>query len=529
MELTRRRVIAQFAAGSAAALADRRAFGQDLPPLRLPLTPGPFVGSADSLSQYEVPAWFGEAKFGIWSHWGPQSGVEQGDWYARNMYVQGSRQNLYHLAAYGPPSKVGYKDLIPTFKGARWDPNHLMGLYQKAGAKYFFSMGVHHDNFDMWRSRHQPRWNAVSTGPKRDIVGEYAKAARERGLRFGVSEHLSNSYDWLSVSHGADAAGALAGVPYDGSDPAYADLYHDLSGETPDGLRMIQKNAMGRIAPDSWKMQYYLRVKDLVDQHHPDMLYTDGGIPFGAYGLSTVAELYNVNSRRNGGPVDAVFFTKAAADLTPGGTGVLDRERGVLEGINPTPWQTDTCIGNWHYLRGVTYKTSKQVIDLLVDIVSKNGNLLLNFPLPNSGELDAEEMKTLEGITAWMQINSEGVYATKPWKVFGEGPAIKAAVPGLEAKKFNETQHGPLGAQDIRYTAKGSTLYAFVMGWPQVEAVLPALGSASATAARVQAVSLLGGRPNLKFAQEPGGLRVSLPEWPPATSDIGVTFKIETA
>ena len=290
MQLPRRRAIALFAAAAASALKSRSALAQGQAPGQLPLTPGPFTGSVKSLAKYETPAWFGEAKFGIWSHWGPQSGVEQGDWYARNMYIQGSRQNLYHVATYGHPSKVGYKDLIPNFKGARWDPQHLMDLYKKAGAKYFFSMGVHHDNFDMWNSKHQPRWNAAQTGPKRDIVGEYAKAARERGLRFGVSEHLSNSYDWLAVSHGSDATGALAGAPYDGVDPAFADLYHDLSEEPADFVASIAKMGMGRIAPESWKKQYFSRVKDLVDQHHPDMLYTDGGIP--------LRDLWPLNRRR---------------------------------------------------------------------------------------------------------------------------------------------------------------------------------------------------------------------------------------
>ncbi len=521
MNLTRRRAIALF---SAAALRPSFAFPQAAPP-SLPLTPGPFAGSRESLEKYEIPAWFGQAKFGIWSHWGPQSGVEQGDWYARNMYIQGQRQYNYHVATYGPQSKVGYKDLVPQFKGAKWDPEHLLDLYAKAGAKYFFSMGVHHDNFDMWHSIHQPRWNAVATGPKKDIVGLYAKAARDRGLKFGVSEHLSNSYDWLAVSHGSDATGPLAGVPYDGTDPAYADLYHDLTPEPADFVKTAK--AMGRVAPDAWKKEYYLRIKDLVDQHAPDLLYTDGGIPFDAYGLSTVAELYNVNAHRHGGKVEAVYFTKTDEDLAHGGVGALDRERGVLDGISPVPWQTDTCIGQWHYQRDQKYKSAKKVVDLLVDIVSKNGNLLLNFPLPNSGELDPEEVKTLEGITAWMAVNSEGIYATKPWKVYGEGPSTKVSVGG---GGFNEGKKPDLGPTDIRYTTKGSAMYAFVQGWPGTEAVLPALGtSSSQSPAKIHAVSLLGGPSNLKFVQEAAGLKIFLPEQKPAASDIGITLKLMTA
>jgi alpha-L-fucosidase len=201
-------------------------------------------------------------------------------------------------------------------------------------------------------------------------VGQWATAARKRGIRFGVSEHLSNSYDWLAVSHGSDATGDLAGVPYDGVDPAYADLYHDLTPMPADFVNTA--TAMGRVAPDKWKMEYYLRIKDLIDQHHPDMLYTDGGIPFDEYGLSTVAEVYNVSAKRHGGTVEAVYFTKSIKDTAQGGVGVLDKERGIMDGISPVPWQTDTCIGEWHYHRGITYKTAKKVVDLLVDNVSKN-------------------------------------------------------------------------------------------------------------------------------------------------------------
>jgi alpha-L-fucosidase len=522
MNLTRRRAIALFAAVT---LKSGRAFSQTASSsLSLPLTPGPFTGTRESLQRYEVPTWYGEAKFGIWSHWGPQSGAEQGDWYARRMYIQGERQYNSHLETFGHPSKSGYKEVVQNFKAAKWDPEHLMDLYQKAGAKYFFSMGVHHDNFDMWNSKHQPRWNAVASGPKRDIVGEWAAAARKRGMRFGVSEHLSNSYDWLAVSHGSDATGDLAGVPYDGVDPAYADLYHDLTPMPADFVKTAQ--AMGRVSPDKWKMEYYLRVKDLVDQHQPDMLYTDGGVPFDEYGLSTVAEVYNVSAKRHGGTVEAVYFTKSTKDMAQGGFGVLDKERGVMDGISPVPWQTDTCIGEWHYHKGITYKTAKKVVDLLVDNVSKNGNLLLNFPLPNSGELDVEELKTLDGITAWMAVNGEGIFASKPWKTYGDGPSTKLLAGD---GRFNETKKPDMTGEDIRYTTKGPAVYAFVMGWPGSEVVLPALGTqGSQSVAKVHAVSLLGGAQKLKFTQEPAGLRVTLPAQRPPASEIGISLKMMT-
>ena len=378
---------------------------------------GPFQPTRESLQAYKIPDWFRDAKFGIWAHWGPQSAIEDGDWYARNMYIEGSPQYLYHCETYGHPSKVGYKDIVDVWKAAKWDPDHLMGLYKKAGAKYFFSMGVHHDNFDLWNSKYT-RWNAVNMGPKRDVVGTWQSAARKHGLKFGVSEHLWISYKWFSVSHTSDATGPMAGVPYDGADPKYADLYHDAGCAQFAGPK-VQWTDDG--IPDSWRQHYLDRMTDLIDKYQPDLLYTDGHLPFEEYGLKMVSHLYNLSAQSNGGVTYAVYTSKLASDCAIG-TCVLDHERGVADGIADNPWQTDTCIGNWHYKRGIKYKTPKKVIDLLTDIVSKNGNLLLNFPLPNSGELDFEEMEVLEGITAWMQINSEGIYATRPWKIYGEGP-----------------------------------------------------------------------------------------------------------
>ena len=524
MEISRRRAL-QLLAATAPSLALRPSFAQSAP--SLPIASGPFKGTRASLATYRIPAWFADAKFGIWSHWGPQSGVEDGDWYARNMYIQGSPQYNYHVETYGHPSKVGYKDLIPQFKGARWDPEHLMDLYVKAGAKYFFSMGVHHDNYDMWNSKYQPRWNAMAVGPKRDIVGEWKVAARKRGLRFGVSEHLSNSFDWLAPSHTSDSTGPLAGVAYDGVLPAYKDLYHDYSGMPADFAKTAK--AMGRVAPAWWKQQFFNRIKDLVDQHQPDLLYTDGGIPFDEYGLSLLANLYNLSASKHGGKVEAVYNSKTASDCTTG-TCALDRERGVLDDISPTPWQTDTCIGQWHYKRGIKYKTAKKVIDLMVDIVSKNGNLLLNFPLPNSGELDAEEMVTLNGITGWMAVNSEGIYGTRPWKIYGEGPSTKVVI-AANGKEFdpNEGKKPDLTATDIRFTTKGSVIYAFVQGWPSGEAMISSLGTSSPQhPAKITGVSMLGRDGHLKFTQEASGLRVTLPANRPQTADIGITLKLMT-
>ena len=478
-----------------------------------------FLPTRESLQGYQIPEWFRDAKFGIWSHWGPQSAVEQGDWYARNMYMQGSDQYRYHVETYGHPSKVGYKDLVDNWKAAKWDPDHLMSLYKKAGAKYFFSMGVHHDNFDLWDSKYT-RWNAVNMGPKKDVVGMWAKAARNHGLRFGVSEHLWISYKWFSVSHGADKTGSMAGVSYDGVDPKNADLYHDAGcAQFIDSLKWGDDGI-----PDSYRKHYLDRMTDLIDKYHPDLLYTDGHLPFEEYGLKMVAHLYNVSAQLHGGATQAIYTSKQASDCVVG-TCLLDHERGVSDAIAANPWQTDTCIGQWHYKRGQKYKTAKQVVDLLTDIVSKNGNLLLNFPLPNSGELDFAELETLDGITQWMAINSEGIYSTRPWKLYGEGPSTKVEIKDV---RFNEDKRGGFTAEDVRFTTKGGTLYAFVMGWPEKEAVVNALGLASPQQpGKIGKVEMLGYKGTLDWKQDDASLRVQMPA--EKISDVGITLKVQLA
>ncbi len=541
MNVTRRKVL-QLLAATAPGLALRKALAKadggqaSIPPASgISITPGPFTDTRASLEHYATPAWFADAKFGIWSHWGPQSAVGDGDWYARQMYVEGSEQYNYHRKRFGPQCAVGYKDLIPLFTASEWDPNYLMGLYQEAGAKYFFSMGVHHDNYDLWNSKYQPRWNSVVSGPRKDVVGLWAAAARERGLRFGVSEHLSNSFDWFAPSHLADTRGSYAKLPYDGQNPAFADLYHSYADMPANFAETAEP--MGRVAPEWWKLQYFNRVKDLIDQHQPDLLYTDGGIEFGRYGLATVAELYNVGPTSYSGLSEAVYFSKTLSDCGMG-TCVIDRERQVTDSIAAQPWQTDTCIGQWHYKVGQVYKTPKKVIDLLVDIVSKNGNLLLSIPLPASGQPDAEELRILASISQWMQINGEAIYATRPWVIYGEGPATKVVVPttGTEFNP-NEDKKPDLTFADVRFTTKGKTLYALVQGWPtqtgegrKPELLIRALGvNSPQQPEKAVDIRLLGRDEPLRFTQDFSGLRVILPAARPLTADIGVALRIRFA
>jgi alpha-L-fucosidase len=424
------------------------------------------------------------------------------------MYIEGSRQYNYHVKTYGHPSKIGFKDVIHSWKAERFDAKNLLKLYKEAGAKYFLSMGVHCDNFDLWNSKHH-RWNAVNMGPKKDIVGLFRQATQEQGLKFGVSEHVWGSYNWFATNKGADKEGPYKGVPYDGNDPANRDLYHEPHPIPP------QAWAEQGNEPLHWKKEWFTRIKDLIDQYQPDLLYTDGAIPFGEWGRGLAAHYYNRSLEWHKGKVEVVYSSKRRSDCEVG-TCVLDIERGVVDDIWPQPWQTDTCVGHWHYDKEAKYKSPKLVIDLLVDIVSRNGNLLLNIPLRSDGTPDDAELKIVSALSDWMRVNSEAIYATRPWKICGEGPSVQKTpqTGGFEgtAEHFNERNRKDLTAGDVRYVTKGKALYAFAMGWPSQEFVFGALApKRNLYAGKVKHVEMLGYRGKLTWKQGDEGLRVQVP------------------
>ncbi len=469
-----------------------------------PIASGPFSVSLDSLKQNRYPDWFTKGKLGIWAHWGPQSVPMEGDWYARNLYIQGSGQYQDHLAKYGHPSLKGYKDIIPLWKAEKWDPARLMAKYKKAGAHYFVSMGAHHDNFDLWNSTYH-RWNATKMGPKRDVVGTWQKEAKKLGLHFGVSEHLGASFNWFQVSRGSDKTGPNAGVSYDGNDPAYADLYHqaNLPGDT------------GWYTTDPrWHAEWYRRVKDLVDQYHPDLLYSDGGIPFGAVGEQLVAHLYNSSIALHHGKQEAVYTCKQASE----GRWAQDVERGVLSSIQKYPWQTDTSIGDWFYNKHWKYRGADWVIHTLVDVVSKNGNLLINVVQRPDGSIDPEADQVLDDMAAWMTVNGESIFDTQPWVVYGEGPQRPKG--GAFKEDFGFT------AKDVRYTQKGDhTVYATLMGAPDTrEITLTSLSKGTGDAAEIRDVKLLGSNEKVGWTVGPEGLHVTLPAG--NLSPIAVVLKV---
>ena len=424
-------------------------------PTAEPMQTGKFEPTWKSLEQYQTPEWFRDAKFGIWAHWGAQCEPEQGDWYARNMYFENERQGKYHREKYGPPSKFGFKDVINEWKAENWDPEKLMSLYKRAGAQYFVALANHHDNFDNYDSKYQP-WNSVNLGPKKDLVGGWAKAARNNGLRFGVSVHAAHAWTWYEIAQGADKQGPLAGVPYDGKltkadgkgqwwegfDPQ--DLY--AQNHTPSknagnvgnihGIWGWDANKGCSIPDQAYCEKFYNRTVDLINKYQPDLIYFDDTVlplwPFSDTGLRIAAHYYNSNMKWHGGKLEAVYNGKILNEEQRKCM-VWDIERGQSNRIEPFVWQTDTCLGGWHYDIGVfnrhRYKSAKTVIQTLADVVSKNGNLLLSVPVRADGTIDSDEVKIVEGIAAWMDINRESIFGTRPWKVFGEGPAMASAAP----------------------------------------------------------------------------------------------------
>ncbi|GAB3902888.1 alpha-L-fucosidase [Mucilaginibacter boryungensis] len=478
-------------------------------------TSGRFQPYDESLKQYAYPEWFRDAKFGIWSHWGPQAVPRQGDWYAKNMYMQGSGQNKYHIANYGPPSKFGYKDIIPLWKAEKWDPEKLMALYKKAGAKYFVSMGSHHDNFFLWHSKvHQ--WNSVNMGPHKDVVGLWQKAAKKEGLKFGVSEHLAASFNWFQPSHGADKTGPYAGIPYDGTDPKYADLYHQPNPDSSDIKKWITGNS-------AWQQEWLIDVNELIDLYHPDLLYSDSPLPFGDVGRTMVAHFYNDNIRHNSGKLTGVYTPKQPSE----GKWAQDVERGVLDSISPFPWQTDTSIGDWFYKTGQKYKSADDIAQLLIDIISKNGNLLINVVQTPEGDLEPDVLTIVNKIGDWTTANGEGIYATRPWKIYGEGPSTvktnqtKGRFGGLSDTRAYQ-------ATDIRFTTKDGNLYAFCMNTPAGEVRITSLGRNSKYLDKpIASVTLLGSKEKLKWVQEGDALVISKPESSPGwkVSGYKIAFK----
>lgn len=514
-----------------------------------PMMEGKFQPTWSSLENYQVPEWFRNAKFGIWAHWGPQCVEGSGDWMARSMYMEGSSEYKHHVEHYGHPSEVGFKDIIPLFKAEKWNPDKLVAFYKKIGAQYFFALGNHHDNFDLWDSKYQP-WNSVNMGPKRDILAEWERAARKYELPFGISFHADHAWTWYEPAQRYDRNGPKAGIPYDGTltkadgkgkwwegyDPQ--DLYaqnHPLSkGSWADGMIHSQW-AWGNgacLPTQEYCTNFYNRTIDAINRYNPDLIYFDVTVvpfyPVSDAGLKIAAHFYNHNMAAHKGKLEAVMLSKIL-DENQRKAIVWDVERGAPNQIIEQPWQSCSCIGGWHYNTSIYennwYKSAADIVKLLVDIVSKNGNLLLSVPLRADGTFDEKEEKILNEFGDWMAMNREAIYSTRPWEVFGEGPIAEADIK-INAQGFNEGAYSKATAQEIRFTQTKKDLYATVLAWPMENRILiKSLAEGSKLfPGKISKVELLG-YGKVTFTRTAQGLLVNMPE--KQVNDIAPVLKIK--
>jgi alpha-L-fucosidase len=477
----------------------------NLPPL--PVTAGPYPADWKGLSRlYTVPDWWREAKFGAWAHWDPQSMPEQGDWYARGMYIQGNMQYEYNLKNFGHPSEYGYKDICHNWVTDRWNPEELMDLFIEMGARYFIAMGVHHDNFDCWNSAYQP-WNSVNVGPGQDIVGTWEKVARKRGMRFGIGFHNSPPRTWgqfMTVRYTSDKTGPMKGVPYDALQTIW-----EGKGKWWEGLDPVDLYGPAHDKKDPLKSpfanQFMWRVDDAITKYHPDVIYFDEaagdtlldlGVKMGLGFLAPplVANFYNKSLMWNLGKMDVVINLKCVGGRynsfkkTPELIPIVERalvkstEADIEPEIMAYPFQTETTIADWHYRTGQKYMDAKKVVELLMKNVSRNGTMLLNITQHGRGDLDPEVTQLCKDIGAWLKVNGEAVYGSRPFEVYGEN--------------------------SVCYTRNNGNVYATLLDWNDGPVVLKALQSGGSTTGKVTGVELLGSDISLRFIQDDQGLTV---------------------
>ena len=515
-----------------------------------PMQTGKFEPNWESLRQYEVPEWFRDAKFGIWAHWGPQCVEGSGDWMARELYMEGTYKSNYHREHYGHPSEVGFKDILPLFKAEHWNPEKLVQFYKEVGAQYFFALGNHHDNFDLWDSQYQ-EWNSKNIGPHRDILSEWAAAAKKAGLPFGISFHADHAWTWYEPSRRFDLKGEKRGVKYDGwltKEDGYKPnvdgsekwwkgldpqrLYaqdHDFSNNSWDNNSIHRQWGWGGgacLPTQEYVTNFYNRTLDAINRYNPDLIYFDVTVlpfyPISDAGLKITAHQYNHSMATHKGKNQAIVFGKILEDPQKDAL-VWDVERGAPNKIMERPWQCCNCIGDWHYNNGIYerngYKSASTVVKLLVDIVSKNGNMLLSIPLRADGTFDEKEEAILKEFGAWMKVNKESIVGTRPWKKFGEGPIADSDI-AINAQGFNDGQYTKAGSSEIRFTQKGNILYATALAWPDnMQLTIKSLATE-----RISSVELLG-YGKIPFSQSSDAFSVTLPK---KVNTIAPVLKIKT-
>ncbi|MEM9940063.1 MAG: alpha-L-fucosidase [Planctomycetota bacterium] len=469
---------------------------------------GPFESNWSSLEKYEIPQWYKDAKFGIFIHWGAYSVPAFGsEWYPRQMYIDTKRRGdnffQHHIDEYGPQKEFGYKDFIPQFKAEKFDASAWAKLFKETGARYVIPVAEHHDGFPMYDCAFT-RWDATEMGPKRDIIGELSKAVRAEGLKFGVSSH--RAFNWVFYVRSEN---------FDNADPQLADLY---GRPMPFLFKDDAADYRNNFPPqdEQFKNDWLARSCELVDKYQPDVFWFDFGItpglreqkynenPFGPWLQRFAAYYYNQTADN-----EAVGIINYKWGAFPESAAVLDKERSKMAEIRKPFWQTDTAVSasSWGYTENQKYKTADRLVDDLIDIVSKNGCLLLNIGPRPDGTIPEEDIKILKAIGSWLKINGEAIYDTTYWKTFGEGPT------GVSTGHVSESKDKRFTAQDLRFTSKGETLYVTGLKWPEdgkVSVKTLAQGS-DHFPEEITSIVMLGSDSEIEYSRDEKGLHVQLP------------------
>ena len=528
--------------------------------LNIPIAFGPFEPTWESIEKNYPgePAWLREAKFGIWVHFGPQAAGESGDWYARKLYVEGTTAYKNHLKKYGHPSESGYKEVLRDWNPSKLDPATLTKIYQAAGARFLMIQGVHHDNYDMWNSKYQP-WNSVNIGPKRDLLGEWAKACRANGMHYGVTFHHEYTWWWWQTAFESDKEGAKKGVPYDGNLTLADGKGKWWEGYDPRllyGINLREYKGVTAAAYSGWSpppagiftnhldyakwyaTKWALRMMDVVQHYDPDFIYTDGTVqgPFTGDGTGTglkadamqtvIADYYNRTLKKRGA-VNTFSIVKFREKTN--GT-VNTEEFGVPADIKTNqPWIAEAPVGDWFYAPGFTYD-SGMMIRYIIEAIARDGNAALCISILPDGSLDEGSMKMLKEVGVWMKRNGEAVYGSHAWTIPGEGEQINGKLKMLPGGSLTR-RHAEFkfDAQDMRFTiGKNGAFYAFCMNVPApgTQLKIKSLGAnAKYFSKPIKDVKLLGYNGKLHWKLEADGLTITCPtKMPYATS---VVFKVE--